>query len=98
MVAKKRYTACLNDKEFTFVSDEPEYRVYAALGMIETSLQEHLSRLSQADPEKVALLVALCYAHDLLKERETAQHIKDVHTRLITHIETELASPPDVLL
>lgn len=88
-----KYKVTLLGQSYTFVSDEAEDTVHAALHLVEATLNEIVTQTSCADKQKVALLTAVNLALKQVHLEHGVALQADQQAKLmslLTHVDIDL--------
>ncbi len=90
MQEKKKYQINIFDESYTIVSDEPENEIKNAISHVNSLINEITENSGNRDIKKIAVLVALKIAKQMIRLEENNRLIKHHENSLIDKIENEL--------
>jgi cell division protein ZapA len=86
------YKLLIFDEQYSVVSDESQSHVHKAALMVDSLMKEIASKASQIDEKRIAVLVALQMASQIVSLELQIEHASERHTELAERIERECMS------
>ena len=86
----KKYNVSVFGENYILLSDEPEDHVFSAAALVDKAMRDIAKKIQIIQPNKVAVLVAIQLASELINKRKDLDSVNNIGMQLLEQIDRQI--------